>query len=241
MAISQGSIQIATTTAVPPLRSSVAEDVGELVVNEPGHEGPQLRSAGIKARQSLDDVQPDVLNEIIDVRPAEARLADEFPGLAPDELLEVWVVWIRRRLGRWVGRGIGRHGLQASFTQARAAVHCLPRGIAGPTEARCGQKWLENTESLSARGVALSRCMQRSSASGACPENAWRKRWLKMASQQASHVPGSREPVSEYQMALVVRHEEADDETRPHCLSVDSQRGLLPSLRSCDLFSKLLG
>ena len=46
--------------------------------------------------------------------------------------------------------------------------------------------------------------------------------------------------MAEDEMAAVIGHEKADDEPRPHCFSVNSQRGLLvPSLRPFDLFPKL--
>ena len=46
----------------------------------------------------------------------------------------------------------------------------------------------------------------------------------------------------EDEMDAVIGHEKADDEPRPHCLSVDSQRGLqISSLRPFDLFPEFPG
>jgi hypothetical protein len=83
------------TLAVPPFSPSVAENIRYLVVDEPAEECPMLRSAWIKTGQSLDKVQPDVLNQVVKVCLVEAQFAHEFSGFAHDELPKVRIVWIQ--------------------------------------------------------------------------------------------------------------------------------------------------
>ena len=55
------------------------------MVDEPADESPMLRSARIETGQSLDEVQPDILYQIVKVRLGEARFADDLPGFTHDE------------------------------------------------------------------------------------------------------------------------------------------------------------